>query len=110
MFAPQTTQGASLWAQASNTFSAAGTSAQTPTLPGGAVGTPRVVRASGSVSGYVTVNISNTQTVIVPVNPNAPYTEVALPPTAFPTKTGQVSVTLGADGAGTIRCLIGFSP
>ncbi len=101
---------ASLWASAANTFTAAGSSSQTPTLPGGAVGTPVICRASGGVSGLVTVNISNTQTVLVPVNPNAPFTEVELPPGAFPVKTGQVSVTLEADGAGPIRCLIGFTP
>lgn len=100
---------ATLWASAANTFTAAGNSTQTPTLPGGAVGIPVVVRASGNVSGQVAINISNTQQVIVPVNPNAPYTEVALPANAFPARTGQVSATLTADGAGTIRVLVGFS-
>ena len=102
--------GIAVWASAANTFSAAGSATSTPTLPGGAIGFPRVVRASGNVSGQVVVNISNNQQVIVPVNPNAPFTEVAIPASAFPIKTGQVSVTLTSDGAGTIRALIGFAP
>ncbi len=98
-----------LWASASNTFAAAGSSNQTATLPGSAVGRPRVLRASGSVSGQVSITISNTQTIIAPVNSNAPYTEVELPAYAFPTDTGAVPVTLDADGAGTIRALVGFA-
>lgn len=99
-----------LWASTSNTFAAAGNASKTATLPGSAVGRPRMLRASGSVSGEVDIAVSNTQTLICPVNPNAPYTEIALPSYAFPTATGAVPVTLVADGAGVIRAVIGFAP
>ena len=97
-------------ATAANTFTAAGTASVTATLPGGAVGTPRKIRASGSVSGAVTLQYANAQELTVSVNPNAPYTELDIPPQAFPSKTGEVTVTLTADGAGTIRAIVDFSP
>ena len=93
----------------SNTFTAAGTSAQTATLPGAAVGTPLAIVASGSVSGYVTLNVGNLAAISVPVNPNAPFTRVQIPRGAFLSKVGSVSLTLGADGAGTIRAIVSFS-
>lgn len=97
-------------AQAANTFTGAGTIVQTITLPGGAVGTPKTIKGTGSVSGYVTITYGNGAQVLVPVNPNAPFAERPIPPTAFPSKVGSVSVTLGADGAGVIRAIVSFAP
>ena len=97
------------WASASYTASAAGSSSETPTLPQGMVGKPLVIRASGSVSGQVTFTYANGAQILVPVNPNAEYTEEKIPDSAFPAPTNQVSVTLVADGAGVIRCLVGFA-
>jgi hypothetical protein len=78
-------------------------------LPQGMVGKPLVIRASGSVSGQVTFTYANGAQILVPVNPNAEYTEEKIPDAAFPAPTNQVSVTLVADGAGVIRCLVGFA-
>lgn len=97
------------WASASYTASAAGSSTLSPQLPGGQVGRPVTLRGSGSVSGQVVLTYGNNAQIIVPVNPNAPFSDAEIPASAFPAPTGQVSVTVTADGAGVIRALIGFA-
>ena len=99
-----------IWASFANTFTAAGTATGNATLPGGAVGTPVVVKGSGTVSGQVALNVSNVQQVIAPVNPNASPSVAPVPKSAFPVKTGAVSLTLTGDGAGVVRALVGFMP
>lgn len=98
-----------LWASASNTFTASGSASLTPSLGAGQVGKPVVIRASGSVSGDVTLTFGNNSQVVVLVNPNAPYTEETIPPSAFNVPSNSVSVTANADGAGTIRVAVGFA-
>ena len=97
-----------LWAI--GTATAAGATSLTIALPGGAVGTPRVAKISGTVAAYATVNISNTQQVTLTNNPNGPTDTRTLPPKAFPVKTGSVSVTTNLSAAGTVYVEIGFAP
>jgi hypothetical protein len=101
--------GAKQWGTFVNTFSAAGSQAGTVALSNGQTGKPVVIRASGNVSGQVSLTYGNGSQVIIPVNPNAPYTEEKVPASGFPNPTNAVAVTLTADGAGTIRCLVGFN-
>ena len=101
--------GVKQWASEAYTASASGSSSETVTLPGGQVGKPVMLRGSGSVSGQISLTYGNNAEIIVPVNPNAPYAETAIPPSAFPNPTGTVTVTITADGAGTIRALVGFA-
>lgn len=105
----QQAQGGKQTAMASYTFTSATTQSETATLPGGAVGTPISITASGSVSGYVTLNVGNLAVLTLPVNPNAPFTRIAIPRGAFLSPVGSVTLTLGADGAGTIRAIVAFA-
>ena len=100
--------GAKQWASAAYTASAAGSSSETATLPSGQTGRPSILRVSGSVSGEVVLTYGNAAQIIAPVNPNAQYTDIQIPASAFPAPTGSVTMTLTADGAGVIRALIGF--
>lgn len=97
------------WASAANTFTAAGTASVSPALPGSGTGRPIKLRASGSVSGQASITIGNTAAIIAPVNPNAGFTEVDIPASAFPSPVGSVTVSVTADGAGTIRAFVGFA-
>jgi hypothetical protein len=110
MYQTRTTPLAGNYASASvsHTFTAAGSFSATATLANGAVGKPKRVRVSGNVSGEVDIQIQNTQVIVIPVNPNAPFTEVDLPDFAFPKNIGQVALTLVADAAGTIRAIVDF--
>ena len=96
-------------ATASNTFTAAGTAAITPTLPGGASGRPVRIRASGSVAGYVTLNIGTQAQIVVMVNPNAPQQEQPIPASAFPNAVNSVATSATAAGAGLIVVTIDFA-
>ena len=96
-------------ATASNTFTAAGTAAITPTLPGGASGRPVKIRASGSVAGYVTLNVGTQAQIVVLVNPNAPAAEQAIPPQAFPNPVNSVATSATASGAGLVVVAIDFA-
>ena len=97
------------WAATKHTFSTAGNTATvTATLPGGQTGIPRVLRASGGVSGIATITYGASAQVIAPINPNAPYTDVLIPATAFPNPTGSVPIKLTGDAAGTLRATVGF--
>lgn len=101
--------GAKQWASATYTASAAGSSTETITLPNQQTGRPVMLRGSGSVSGQIVLTYGNAAQIIVPVNPNAPFSESPIPASAFPNPTGSVTVTVTADGAGVIRALIGFA-
>jgi hypothetical protein len=98
------------WAKATASATLATSAAATASLPGTAVGSPKKLRAYGTVSGDVTINIGNTQQIIVPINPNAPFTEVAVPAAAFPNKVNGVAIVLNQYGSGTVGALVGFSP
>lgn len=111
MFAPPT-QGALTYKQsatATNTFTAAGTATITPTLPGGASGRPVRIRASGSVAGYVTLNIGTNAQIVVAVNPNAPQQSEAIPASAFPNPVNSVTTSATAAGAGFIVVTVDFA-
>ena len=97
------------WAVGSNTFTAAGTATVTPTLPGGAIGRPVKIKASGSVAGYATLNIGTQAQVVVLINPNAAYTEEPIPASAFPSPVGSAPVSVTASGAGVVTVAIGFA-
>lgn len=97
------------WAVKDNTFSAAGEATVTPTLPGGGTGKPVKIRASGNVAGWATINIGAQSQIVILINPNAPYTEEAIPGSAFPGVVGSVPVDLNASGAGTLVVSIGFA-
>lgn len=94
---------------ASGTATAAGATSVTITLPGGQVGKPIKLRGSGTVSGQIALTYGNNAQVLIPVNPNAPYSEDIIPSSAFPSPTGQVTVTITLDVAGVIRALVGFA-
>ena len=96
------------WAALVNTFAAAGNFSGSASLPAGQTGEPLLIRGSGSISGMVTLTFGNGAQVLVPVNPNAPYTEIPIPKTGFPFPVNSVSLTLTADGVGVIRALVGF--
>lgn len=103
------TNQAKQWASASYTASGAGTSSETATLPSNQTGKPILLRVSGSVSGQVVLTYGNAAQIIAPVNPNAPYSDIPIPGSAFPAPTGSVTMSLTADGAGVIRALVGFA-
>jgi hypothetical protein len=99
-----------IWAYASATLSAAGSTNLNPSLPGGATGIPRKIKASGSVAAVVTLAISNTQEITVLVNPNAPAAEELIPDKAFPGAQNSVAVTVTTSGAGTVYVAVAFEP
>lgn len=100
----------SQWASAQVTVTAGSTTATTATvtLPGGQTGYPRVLRVSGSASGQASITFGASAQVIALCNPNAPYSDVRIPPSAFPNPTGAVPVSVIVDAAGTVRVAIGF--
>ena len=95
-----------VWAVA--TATASGATSLTLTLPGGAVGTPKIARASGTVGAQVTVQISNSQQIVFLVNPNAPADEKAIPKQASPGKQNQLSATATLSAAGNVYVSVGF--
>lgn len=101
--------GVKQWASTPYTASAAGSEDVTVTLPNNQVGKPLILKGSGNVSGQISLTFGNGSEVIVPINPNAPSSEAPIPPSGFPNPTGSVAVSITADGAGTIRALVGFA-
>jgi hypothetical protein len=99
-----------VWANASASLSAAGSTTLNPALPSGAVGMPVKIKASGSVAAIVTLAISNSAQIVVLVNPNAPASEETIPKNAFPGKVNAVAVTVTTSGAGDVFVAIGFEP
>jgi hypothetical protein len=106
-----TTKGKGLvWANAAANLSAAGSTSLNPALPAGATGMPKKIKASGSVAAIVTLAISNTQQIVVLVNPNAPPTEEEIPTKAFPGPVNSVSINVTTAGAGNVYVAVGFEP
>jgi hypothetical protein len=111
MWSNSNTRGKALiWANASASLSAAGSTSVNPALPGGATGMPRKIRASSSVAAIVTLNISNTQQIVVLCNPNAPPSEEEIPVNSFPGKQNSVAVNISTAGAGEVYVAVGFEP
>lgn len=95
-------------AHASHTATGAETSttAVTASFPGNSTAIPRRIRVSGSVSGFVELQVSQNQYIALPANPNAPFTEIMIPPSAFSGPVTGVSLLFQADAAGTIRAFV----
>ena len=97
-----------IWATV-NLDAVAGSQSVTATLPGGASGRPKLLRASGAVGGSVSMNFGNNQQVTVLVNPNAPPDEKPIPAQASGV-TQSISLTVFAAAAGYIFITVGFKP
>lgn len=95
-------------AHASHTATAAETSttAVTATFPGNSTATPKRIRVSGNVSGFVELQVTQNKYISVPCNPNAPYTEMMIDSTAFTTPVSAVSLLFQCDAAGVIRAFV----
>lgn len=93
-------------AEASHTATAAETSLTTvtATFPGNSVAHPTKVRVSGSVSGYIQIQVGTNKYLNVACNPNAPYVEEAI--TGVDGDVTGLPVGFQADAAGTIRVII----
>lgn len=101
-------QGARQTADADNVFAGAGSAVVAPALPGTAVGRPLWMMVVGSVTGKASIQIGNLAVLTAASTPNAPPVVVPFPANAFPNAVNSVSVTLTADGAGTLRVIVGF--
>lgn len=95
-------------AVASHTATAAETSTTsvTATFPGNSTAIPRRLRASGSVSGFIQLQVSQNSYISLPVNPNAPFTEIMIPASAFNGPVTGAAILFQADGAGTLRAFL----
>lgn len=95
-------------AQAQHTATAAETSLTTVTasFPGNSVAKPFKVRVSGSVSGYVQVQLTLNKFLNIACNPNAPYVEETIPAGIISGPVTGIPVGFQADDAGTIRVII----
>lgn len=98
-------------AVATHTATAAETSFTTvaATLPGGAVGVPKVLHCSGSVGGLVQIQFGSQAVRTIAVAPNQLPVDIAIPPSAFPNKVGSVNVQFEAFGAGTLVGVVDFA-
>jgi hypothetical protein len=98
-------------ASASVAPSAAVTSFTSVTVqfPNGASGMPVGIRASGSVSGILSLQYAAGNTIQIPINPNAPYTSAAIPNGAYKSPVTQVTLEYQASGAGTLFFFVDFA-
>ena len=78
----------------------------TATFPGNSTAIPRRIRVSGSVSGYVQLQVSQNQYIAVPVNPNAAYTQEMIPPKAFSGPVTAVALSVTLNAAGSVNILV----
>lgn len=79
------------------------------TLPGGAVGKPIKLKASGSVGGLVQIQFGSQASYTLAVAPNQLPVEYIIPGTAFPNAVNSVNVLFEAFGAGTLTGIVDFS-
>lgn len=79
------------------------------TLPGGAVGIPKVLHCSGSVGGLVQIQFGSQAVRTIAVAPNQLPVDIQVPPSAFPNKVGSVNVQFEAFGAGTLVGVVDFA-
>lgn len=95
-------------AVASHTATAAETTTTsvTATFPGNSTAIPRRLRVSGSVSGFVQLQVSQNKYIALPSNPNAPQTEILIPSGAFSGPVTGVAILFQCDAAGTIRAFV----
>jgi len=98
-------------AVAQHTSTAAETSftTVTATLPGGAIGRPIVIYASGSVSGIVQFQFGANATYALSIAPNQLPVKYVIPKSAFPNRTGQVPIQFECSGGvGTLIAIVEF--
>jgi hypothetical protein len=97
-------------ATATHTPTAAETSFTTvaATLPGGAVGRPIKLLASGSVGGLVQITFGSQAAYTIPVAPNQLPVVYEIPKSAFPNQVGSVNVQFEGFGAGTLVGIVEF--
>ena len=99
-------------AVATHTSTAAETSFTTvaASLPGGATGKPRKLKASGSVSGIVQIAFGNQAAYAIPVAPNQFPVEYIIPASAFPNAVNALNVQFECTGGvGTLIAVIEFA-
>lgn len=98
-------------ATATHTATAAETAFTTvaASLPGGAVGMPVKISASGSVGGLVQIQFGSQATYTLAVAPNQLPVEYHIPASAFPNKVNSVNVLFEAFGAGTLVGIVEFA-
>ena len=82
------------------------TTSVTATWPGNSTAIPRRLRVSGNVSGFVELQVSQNQYIQLPCNPNAAFTEMMVPPSAFSGPVTGVALLFQCDDAGTIRAFV----
>ena len=87
----------------------AGAQSVTATLPGGASGKPKILKAGGAVSALVTLQYGNNQEITAIVNPNAPADSVEIPSQASGV-TQSVALNVNASAAGYVYIAVGFQP
>jgi len=80
----------------------------TLTFPNGIAAIPKRVRVSGSVAGSIALQYGAGEKIIIPINPNAPYTQGKIPPGSFKTPTTTVNMEYTASGAGTIIVIVDY--
>lgn len=98
-------------ATAQHTATAAETSFTTvaATLPGGAVGRPKRLIASGSVGGIVQIQFGSQAVYSLAVAPNQTPVIYEIPDTAFPNQVNSVNVLFEASGSGTLTGIVEFA-
>ena len=98
-------------ALAQHTATAAETSFTTvaATLPGGAVGRPLRLIASGSVSGIVEIQFGSQAVYALSVAPNQNPVVYNIPATAYPNQVNSVNVLFQANGSGTLTGIVEFA-
>jgi hypothetical protein len=77
------------------------------TFPNGIAVIPKRVRASGSVSGPVKLNIAGQQ-IIVNVNPNASEQFAMIPKGTYKNPTTEVNLDYQASGAGSLYVTVDY--
>lgn len=75
-------------------------------FPGNSSAVPRKIRVSGSVSGYVQVQVSANKYINIACNPNSPYTEEAFDSSAFSGPVTALTIGFQCDAVGTIRAIV----
>ena len=93
---------------ASHTASGAETALTTVTgtFPGNSTAKPVKVRVSGSVSGYVQVQLTANKYLNIACNPNAAFVEEIIPPGTFSSPVTGLPIGFQCDAAGTIRVIV----
>lgn len=98
-------------ATATHTSTAAETSftSASAALPGGAVGKPLTLKASGSVAGLVQIQYGSQAVYTLAVAPNQLPVEYKIPASAFPNPVNSVTISFECvGGVGTLVGIVEF--